>query len=731
MTARGLPRGRSRRRGDALSTSQPSRATDLLRRLRIRHRLFRNVDGSFRLGVLLGLLFWGSFVVDWTLEVPWFVRFGHLVVGAGIVMVALRYFLGGVARPLPDEKLVVEVEAAGGFGESVLTAVQLSAGNPRAALYSPALLERTIAAAEEQLVGVRARDLLSRRNLHRSMGLCALIFLSILSLAGARPDLAETYVRRNILLSEVQWPREHLYTIAEPNETELVLAMGDPLTVRAIRERGGDTRVTIETEYDNGEDDQFQMERKGDGEYRKLFRNVSRDFGFRVSAGDFTSVEYSVKVRNRPRVEEIELAFDYPDYTGLPDQPEWSRELGGHVRVPVGTVVRYRVWTSIPVREALFRRVWREGVEEKRNEISLNVEEVEGERTRLTSEFVAERGGFYYFALTSIDGFENQNPIRYQISLIQDTAPTVRIVKPGKNREVSARARFPIVMESEDDYGIESVELVFRTAARDEGDAQQELRMPIASVVRASKEASAEIELDLAKWGESPDGLPVIEGSRIEYVAEGRDALDQLGLSRTYVLTIVKEEDLTRIIQDELALIRERLEESLRLQKENRTELTNLQDNTRLAGDWAPKAPTEVSFARLKQEKINVRLEDNLERLEDVVDRVVANRLDGVVKDLPWIEGLKKSLSEIVLGNAPRALGTIDQLSRSLAAGGAKVEDLGPVLVQQRELEKALQELVQELGEWGDIRTMIRRFEELLRAQNDLEAKVRAKLKDE
>ena len=55
-----------------------------------------------------------------------------------------------------------------------------------------------------------------------------------------------------------------------------------------------------------------------------------------------------------PRVEEISLQFDYPDYTGLDqltsDGASTERNLGGHVKVPVGTIVYYEATTSIPVK---------------------------------------------------------------------------------------------------------------------------------------------------------------------------------------------------------------------------------------------------------------------------------------------------------------------------------------------------------------------------------------------
>lgn len=718
-----------------LETDLP-RSLAVLGALRRRRRLLRNMGGVLRLVAWASALLWLSFLLDWTLDLPWGIRAFHVLAATVLLVLGVRVLWFGPRRRLSIEQLAAQVEAAvGSLDQSLITAVQLGrAGHPLASTYSPWLLERTRQEAERRIEEVPVRQLLGRRTVLWALAASVTLLSPMVALAMLRGDLTRTYVARNLLLREVAWPREYLFEMIEPpaGEGETLLALGDPFTVQVNKLRGGNARVFLRVWQADGHEELLLLERRGESGYRNVFRNVMRDFRFAVEGGDYRGVEHAVMVRMRPRIAEISLRYEYPPYLGFTDGAMEVAAPGGHVKAPVGTTVHFEARTSQPIASAArLETPLGTDPESQREELLVG-----DDGSLLRGSFQALRNGYYEFALVSLDGFHNAQPIRYRIAVIPDHPPEVHFLRPGRNLEVSARARLPLELEARDDHGIASGALVLRGPAG--ADGQEELRFPLTGLVARGSEpganaiGAATFELDVEALGRGgPNGFQQVlrEGTRLEYLAEVRDAIDQVGSSRTYQLTIVRDEDLMRLIQDDLSSLRERLDETLGMQREARRELERIQDDALLSGGRvAPEEAQSVRQTRLTQEKIRQRLEESEERLIDIVDRVVQNQLREV-QELPWIQGLRESVGELARTEGERALGALDELQERVAASDATHEQVQATADVLRSNERGLQDLVQKLREWGDLRTIVRKLEELLRTEQELEQKVREKVR--
>ena len=95
--------------------------------------------------------------------------------------------------------------------------------------------------------------------------------------------------------------------------------------------------------------EELALDRKGATGFRHVFQNLQRDLNFRAKCGDFTGKWYRIRVRPKPRIEEIVLQYEFPEYTGISSQGEEASSSSGHIKVPSGTRVRYQARTSIPV----------------------------------------------------------------------------------------------------------------------------------------------------------------------------------------------------------------------------------------------------------------------------------------------------------------------------------------------------------------------------------------------
>ncbi|MEM7264175.1 MAG: DUF4175 family protein, partial [Planctomycetota bacterium] len=341
----------------------------------------------------------------------------------------------------------------------------------------------------------------------------------------------------------------------------------------------------------------------------------------------------------------------------------------------------------------------------------------------LSGSFTAVRNGTYHFELTSGDGFQNPSPIRYRIAVVPDQSPIVQIVAPGRNTEVSLRAQFPVELEATDDYGLVSGRLVFRlddgTNRGTDGELPELTSVGIEELSTGDTKANPIIDLDLEPFG-------LAEGQRVEYYAEALDAIGQLGPSRKYVLTIVAEDELMRILQDELSLVRESLEQCLEWQKEAREEVEDVVDATLAGAKVRERDLPELRHARLTQERVGERIEESAVRVIEIIDRARENRL--VWTELPRVESIRDRLTGIADDLVPPALSGLNEVVR-LAEKASQKEILAS-LDHQRVLERSLRDLLVDLREWGDLRSLIRKVEELVGTQRELEDKVREKVKE-
>ena len=59
-------------------------------------------------------------------------------------------------------------------------------------------------------------------------------------------------------------------------------------------------------------------------------------------------------------------------------------------------------------------------------------------------------------------GFESQEEAFYRIAMMPDKPPVVRVLEPiRKEEKLTQRARLPIMVSVEDDYGVDNLMLMF------------------------------------------------------------------------------------------------------------------------------------------------------------------------------------------------------------------------------------------------------------------------------
>ena len=241
----------------------------------------------------------------------------------------------------------------------------------------------------------------------------------------------------------------------EPGDVRLVV--GAPLDIRArlTDTAGAPARSLprVRVVAADGASDTLEMRPTRDG-YVVTIPSVTTSFTYRVTAATLASEDFSVTALRPPRVDRIEVAYDYPAYTGLARRVERD---GGDIYAPVGTRVTLTVHTDEGVRAASLRLA--EG-----GTVSMQSREP----TAFTAAFDVRAADRYGVSLIDVDGLSNDDGVSYRVRIIRDRPPQVVISRPGGDRDITPLEEVVIEARAEDDFWVEQFELVYTVMGRAE-----------------------------------------------------------------------------------------------------------------------------------------------------------------------------------------------------------------------------------------------------------------------
>ena len=181
-------------------------------------------------------------------------------------------------------------------------------------------------------------------------------------------------------------------------------------------------------------------------------RQVSRSFDYYVEAGRRKTDIQKVDVVDKPRVNGIKLSIFYPDYTGL--EPTVIDENNGSFSAVTGSRVNIKTSSNLPVEKV-------EMVFDNESRLPMKVSGKTAEAS-----LVVETSQSYYFRLTDHLGEENPDPIQYYVTEVPDEYPSISLLRPGFDVNLTEEMLLPLKVRIFDDYGFSSLVLKFTTVYR-------------------------------------------------------------------------------------------------------------------------------------------------------------------------------------------------------------------------------------------------------------------------
>lgn len=361
-----------------------------------------------------------------------------LLFGAAWVVRAVR------SVGLPDDHRLARFieERRPEFEDGLVTAVEVQ-GRP--SMFAAAIMAgAALRARSVEPSAIVGGDEL-RRAAGRSVAACALLLVAGGASLGPFGQALDA--------ARVRLFPSRISIVVEPGNTRVIA--GQPVTLRARVEgvpAGFDARPTVTIV--SGPASKQQAMRVNGNRFELRMNAVTTSFKYGVSAAGVRSADYEVTVLHRPSLRQIDLAYEYPAYTGMPARNE---EDGGDIYAPAGTRVTLRVHGDKPLTAGTLRL----------GEQAITLNRGRDARVREAT-FTVARDGSYRVDLTDADGLKSDPSAEYFVRVTDDRPPEVRIVRPEADRQVTALEEVEIDAQAEDDYQVGALDLVYAVGAQPE-----------------------------------------------------------------------------------------------------------------------------------------------------------------------------------------------------------------------------------------------------------------------
>lgn len=573
------------------------------------HSVWRRTQRNHLAAGLLNFLRWGvplflsAMTLDWLVDLPPLARLVLLLLVVGLPLIrAWKSSWHLLKRYDPARTALAIEEKEGGLESLLATAIELEKNGPTPGT-SASLWEATRRKAEEAAHHLDPARLVSFGNLVRPAAIAVALAVVILVFALVNGSFLQVGLAR--IFTPWTLAAYPTNTRIDPGPGDLVVKQGDRTSLEiAISGKIPETATLL---LQTGEGDPRELELPiTAGQCQYLLASASRDFRYRVEAGDARTPWFKVEVIPAPRIDSVRVELDFPDY--LEREKEILEALT--LTVPESTGLRWDLTLDRPVRSAVLHR-------DGQDPIPLELLD-QGTRLILSEEVEASRG--YSFSWVGKEhGFEFTSP-RFFLQVSSDQAPQVEITSPAANLSALLGRKLDLAVRARDDHGIGSARITYRVNLR------PAKTVPLAEAVR-----SGEGEQTLG-W-DYREALPDLKvGDTVSFFIEVADRYPgpdgpHLARSETRRLTFLSREDYLEQIQRKQDRLLTRVRNVYR-QERTAHELVRTLDPDR------EEFRQTCQLEAIRQEMLREQLQETAREVQVLLDDLAANHVtEAVEKD--------------------------------------------------------------------------------------------------
>ncbi len=585
------------------------------------------------------------------------------VVGLALLAVSLRQaWLHGWARlqGFDATRTARQIEKSqGGMDSLLVTAVQFEKSGATSGT-SAAMWELTRRKAQEAAAKVEPQQVVNLRDLQRPLRIAAAVvgvFLLISVLKG--PFVAAGLGRLFTPWLTIAYPTD---TQIDLGEGELVIKEGAPTTIEI--KLSGEVPKTAELALQTGKGRPRELELEVvDGVATYELASASRDFTYRVKAGDARSEWRDVRVITAPRLAVVEVDLDFPDYIDRDTETVEALTL----TVPEETKVGWKLTLDTPIREATLHR---DGADDLPLEIG------DDGRTLTLAETATASRGYSFSWVEDTHGFDFTSP-RYFLQVASDQTPRVELTSPLTNLSAMLGRPLELAVRAHDDHGIGTTTITYRVNRRPE------------KVITLDKPIVVGAGEQVLDWDYRKELTDLQIGDSVSFVVEVADKYPGEGGPHKVRTETRRISFLSR--EEYLAEITKQMERLL-------TRVRTLYRQERAAHELVlgldPKADSYLPTCQLeaiRQEMVREQLVATADQVQALLDDLAANKVSDALES-DSLSKLQKSLRVIANEDIARAADLLR------AQVGADTRDPLPAIAAVNKASRELSGLVMQRG---------------------------------
>ena len=431
--------------------------------------------------VLIGFLaiLVGESIIDWLMPMPSAVRIALLAGIFGATLYLLyRYLIQPMRASLTLRDVALNVEQSHpNLEDRVVSAVQFGSRESDDPVEAH-MLQRLLEDTTQRIKGIDFKATIDHSRTRKYVGIATLAIAACGLLTLLFPTETHTSLMRVLMPWERTDPILTTKVNVTPGDARILRGKSLPIETTVTGKDAEkvvltyydkDTPPTAENEGSKQEINMVQNPEDKRGFAYEIF-NIDADMEYYVVANETTSERYTVEVFEMPRVEEISVSYDYPEYTQLKPVVQQGT---GDIQAVVGTTAEIRITANKAIQNATFTHQNSESeavTEEEGADEAIALKSPEmliADGNILTTTLEVNEDGKYTVELLCIDGFNNEVPIEYTVKAMPDNTPEVVIKEPGRDVDATKLEEVKIVAEATDDYGVEKFNLMYRIGAGD------------------------------------------------------------------------------------------------------------------------------------------------------------------------------------------------------------------------------------------------------------------------
>ena len=597
---------------------------------------------------VLWLLF--AFFADYVLRVPPAVRVLHGAAFLGVLGFFLWRDLLRPLRRLPDRAgLAVLLERPHPQLRQLLVSAAQFQTRGQGQEVSEELVAAVLAEADARAAELNTDGVLDERSPRLRFGAGGLSLGLLTALGLAQPAMARIFVD-HLLGRSTPWPQRTHLTVEIPLHDESARVDVTPERIHVRVARGTDVPVLVRAEGVVPSEVMLHFEGgagrilspSGGGVFRTLLGSRQEDMTFYATGGDDDDglPRVDIEVLQPPDVESVAVAVEPPPWTGLAPSVEFNRDVevvaGSKLRIHVlptprdarGTARLLPEDASLALEPAPFPPQGDDNVTQE---------------TGLVFELTAATSLGYRFELLDATGLANPDPGLFRIQVIEDRAPEVRMLAPGRSEfDTVVGGVVPIRARAEDDFGLTAMSWSVRAMTSGEAEEGPPLAggaftpiplgdgdtpVPGDPSARLAWLGAARLELDSL----AGDAQELTLDQRFELVVQASDnhqpqAAD--GRSAPVRLRVISADELLRRMQDRLGRARLDTNRLGELQREKQLRVTELVDSIDPEGQLTDGDSLALHAAAIGQRRVESDATTLSRDLALVAQDMLYSRLD-------------------------------------------------------------------------------------------------------